>query len=146
MALADGQAEQFADATAADRADNGRGAHVDFEAKQEIAHEIRHDLRHHAEPNPLQPVGAHRLQALIGLHVGVLHHFEEHLAKRADGVDRHGHDGRDRAERENREKEAGNDHFRKGAQDFHEATGDAAYPGVRDHVLGGNECQAETED
>ena len=97
MALADRKPKQLADAAAADRADDGRGAHVDLEPQQEIAHEVRHDLRHHAEPDALDPVGADRPQPFVRLHVGILDDLEEHLAERADRVDRHGDDRRDRA-------------------------------------------------
>ena len=75
-------------------------------AQQRVGDEIGHHLRHDAEPDALEPVGADGAQALVGLHVGVLDHLEEHLAERADGVDGDGDDRRDRPEREDGEEEA----------------------------------------
>ena len=81
MVAAERQPEDLADAAAADRADDGRGAHVDLGAQQRVGDEVGHHLRHDGEAHALDPAGADRPQALVGPHVGVLDDLEEQLAQ-----------------------------------------------------------------
>ena len=97
--------------------------------QQRVAHEIGHDLRHDAEADALEPVGADRAQALVGLHVDVLDHLVEQLAERADRVEADRDDGRRSGRsRGSASEEAGDDDLREGAQQFHEAAHDEAQP------------------
>ena len=71
-----------------------------------VGQEVRHHLRNNGEPDPFDPAAAGGAQALLGAHVDVLDHFEEHLAERADGVNGHCDNRRNGTERQDGEEKS----------------------------------------
>src|SRR5690606_4678857 len=109
VSAADGKPERLAYAAATHSTDYGGSAYIDFQAKQSIAQEIGKDLGHDAEPDPLDPIGAHRTQTLLRAQVGILHHFKEQFAQCSNRMDGDSDDRGNSSDREYRQEKTGND-------------------------------------
>ena len=122
----------LADAAGADQAEHGRRTGVGFEAVECIAGPQRRHLRQNPPDDLVQRAGAGGPDALDRGAVDRLHRLGEQLAEHAAGVDRQGHDPRERS-KPHRGDEDGPDHqVRHRTQDVEKSPHGLLHPGRRD--------------
>ncbi len=113
----------MADAAFADKAQDGRGADIDFKPQKRVAEPVRATCgitpSHIRCDHWHQPTAGPR-----SLRVGVSRRFREELAKRAAGVQCDGDDSRDRAAAKDVDQHQGDDDFGDRAKRIHRAAED----------------------
>ena len=130
-----------ADAARAEKPQNGRGAHVDFQTKDAVAEKQRQHLWEHPEPHPAKPFAAGGFQAFEWFAVNVFNGFRKKFSQGAASVDRDGDHGGQQAFTHQVEENQRNHDFREGAHQIKQPAGDLHNGGRLHYVARGKTRQ-----